>query len=159
MRHFKSPFMREESFLVNILLNHWPVYHTLISQRNCSWSHFESGFETQASMTSINKKWHIAFLHHKYYKQRGKNKYSFEKQPELTSSWSEACRMPARKNEEGWSVCSRSDSFVDDFGADPFDENASELSYVQSVVIASRELLEDVQNVLEKWEKQSNDIL
>lgn len=48
---------------------------------------------------------------------------------------------------------------VDEFDADPFDENASELSYVQSVVIASRELLEDVQNVLEKWEKQSNDIL
>ena len=48
---------------------------------------------------------------------------------------------------------------VDDFDADPFDENVSELSRVQSVVIASPELLEDVQNVLEKWEKQSNDIL
>ena len=39
---------------------------------------------------------------------------------------------------------------VDDFDADPFDENVSELSRVQSVVIASPELLEDVQNVLEK---------
>ena len=48
---------------------------------------------------------------------------------------------------------------MDDFNADPFDEIVPELRSLQSGVIASPEVLEDVRNALEQGEKQSNDIL
>ena len=42
-----------------------------------------------------------AFMHHTYYKQRGKNKDSFEKQLQLVSFSLEACGTLASKNEDG----------------------------------------------------------
>ena len=47
----------------------------------------------------------------------------------------------------------------DDFDADSFDESVPEPLWLQSGVIASPEVLEDLQNALEQGEKQSNDIL
>ena len=52
-------------------------------------------------MDSIITKRYTAFMHHTYYKQRGKNKGSFEKQLQLVSFSLEACGMPASKNEDG----------------------------------------------------------
>ena len=48
---------------------------------------------------------------------------------------------------------------MDDFDADPFDESVPELRSLQSGVIASPEVLEDLRNALEQGEKQPNEIL
>ena len=48
---------------------------------------------------------------------------------------------------------------MDDFDADPFDESVPELCSLQSGVIASPEVLEDLRGALEQGEKESNDIL
>ena len=42
---------------------------------------------------------------------------------------------------------------MDDFDADPFDENVPKFSSLESGVIASLEALEDLRNALEKREK------
>ena len=49
--------------------------------------------------------------------------------------------------------------FMDDFDADSFDKSAPELHSLQSGVIASPEVLEDLWSALEEGEKQSNEIL
>ena len=42
---------------------------------------------------------------------------------------------------------------MDDFDADPFDESVPKLRSLQSSIIASPEVLEDLQNALQQGEK------
>ena len=49
--------------------------------------------------------------------------------------------------------------WINDFDANQFDESVSELCLLQSGVIASPEVLEDLRNAFEEGKNQSNDIL
>ena len=49
--------------------------------------------------------------------------------------------------------------WINHFDANQFDESVPELCLLQSGVIASSEVLEDLRNAFEEGEKQSNDIL
>ena len=108
-------------------------------------------------MASIITKRLASFLHYMLCKQRDKNKDSFETQFELPSPPSKACQ-PARMKKDEQAVQDLN-LCMDSFNADPFDESVSALGSLQYSVIASPEVLQDLQNVLEKGEYQSNDIL